>query len=67
MKWSLLLLANCVILSGCGQFKNRLSCTLAGDETLVTSKYMNIGVTTSIAPEDMPFECKILQQQKAQK
>lgn len=59
-----ILLAYATLLGGCAQFKNRLSCTLDGQSSLFNSMYMNVGVTSYITPEDLPAECKKLQEKK---
>lgn len=58
------ILALIVTLAGCAQFKNRLSCTLDGKSSIFTSKYMNIGISSEIAEEDLPAECKKLLEKK---
>lgn len=53
-----LLLALCLVLAGCGtnpfkgQFANRLSVSVAGDEAYVNSMYGWIGVTSKIDDRD---------------
>ena len=57
---TILLLA--FMLSACstikGQFENRVSCTLGGQQLMTTSFYGPFGLTSKIAPEDGAVVCK---------
>ncbi len=51
-------LALLLAVSGCAQLQNRVACTLAQDEAYVVSKYMRLGVSSDLAPQDAQIVCQ---------
>jgi len=58
----LLIALSALALSACttvkGQFENRVSCTVGGQQLVATSFYGPFGLTSKIAAEDAAVVCK---------